>query len=196
MSRSGDPLWDDVPAHVRAPPPPAEPDSATRRGRWPIAVAVVLVVALAGWAGWATYAMRENENRAVAWQQRASALDVHTRRADAILAARTQALNVRVDQLNTLGSELAKAQSDLKSSQGDVSTLEVRQRQLAAEKAGVEDQAQMLDGVAGAYVRCKLDLVNLLGAVAKGSKASAGYATARSSCANADAQLRAYLSAY
>jgi hypothetical protein len=194
---SKEPLWNDVPERVRTEPePPAPPQAPRRPRRWWLAAAVVLVVALAAWAGWATYAMRENENRATAWQERTKVLQSRTDRLDAVLAQRTKTLNTRVDQLNLLGVRLADAQSALKRSEGDVSSLEVRQRQLADEKAQLEDQARILDGVARSYVICKDDLVALLTDVARNLDATASYDAAQQSCSLADTQLRSYLDAF
>jgi hypothetical protein len=194
---SKEPLWKDVPERVRADPePPPPPQEPRRPRRWWLVVTVVLFVALAAWAGWATYAMRENENRATAWQKRTTVLQERTDRLDAVLAERTKTLNTRVDQLNLLGVRLADAQSALKRSEGDVSSLEVRQRQLADEKAQLEDQARILDSVARSYVTCKDDLVVLLTVVARNLDATASYDTAQRSCSLADTQLRSYLDAF
>src|SRR5262249_5674603 len=136
--------------------------------RW-LVPAAALVVALAAWAGWATYAMLENEQRAISWQEQSRTAVAHAQKLDATLAARTKALNDRVDQLNILGARLADQQAALKRSEGDVSTLELRQRQLANEKAQLEDQARMLTGVARSYSTCKNDLIDLLAAVGDGT---------------------------
>ena len=198
-SDSKEPLWEQVPENVRRDPkpPPAPPEPRRpRRRRWAAIVAGALVVALVAWAGWATYAMRENENRAVAWQERTKALQSRADELDTILASRTRTLNARVDQLNILGTKLADLQGALHRSQGDVSSLEVRQRQLADEKAQLEDQAAILDRVARSYVTCKADLLQLLTDVANDSNAAVSYTAAQGSCSLADTQLRSYLDAY
>ena len=154
------------------------------------------MLALAGWAGWATYAMRENEQRAVAWQERTKSLQTDAKRLAAVLAARTRTLNDRVDQLNTLGVKLGQAQAALHELAGRVSNLEVRQRQLASEKAWLEDQARILDGVAGAYLTCKDDLLEVLSQLERGRASTAAYNQAQTSCVKADIQLRAYVNAF
>jgi hypothetical protein len=195
-SDSKEPLWQQVPERVRREPEPAEPPEPPRRRHWWPIVAVALVLGLAGWAAWATYAMRENENRAVAWQERSQTLRADLRRLDTVLTSRTRELNTRVDQLNILGGRLTDAQDALRRSEGDVSSLEVRQRQLADEKAQLEDQARMLGSVARTYQLCKSHLIDLLEDVATGVDATASYTAASSSCANADDQLDAYLHAF
>jgi len=195
-SDSREPLWENLPERVRTEPEPVDPPEARgHRRRWPIVVAV-LFVAMAAWAGWATYAMRENENRALAWQERANALGVRTRVAERRLTERTRTLNDRVDQLNILGARLADAQAALHRSEGDVSSLEVRQRQLADEKAQLEDQAQLLSGVARSYAACKQDLIDLLTDVQTNTDPTASYTAASRSCASADDQLQAYVHAF
>jgi septal ring factor EnvC (AmiA/AmiB activator) len=159
-------------------------------------VAVVLVAVLAGWAAWATYAMLENESRATSWQERSQTLRSDLRRLDAVLASRTRELNTRVDQLNVLGGRLTDAHNALKRSEGDVSSLEVRQRQLADEKAELEDQARLLANVARTYQTCKADLIDLLDDISLDSDATASYRAASISCANADDQLDAYLHSF
>ena len=192
-SDSKEPLWQQLPEGVRREPAPvAEREPRAGRPWWRIA-AVALVLALAGWAAWATYAMRENENRAVAWQERSQTLRADLRRLDTVLTSRTRELNARVDQLNLLGTRLTDAQAALRRSEGDVSGLEVRQRQLADEKAQLEDKAQLLAGVARTYQTCKADLIDLLDDIATNSDATASYNAASASCANADSQLNAYL---
>jgi septal ring factor EnvC (AmiA/AmiB activator) len=193
------PLWESVPEHVRLEPRPPvveqpKPPPKPRR-RW-LGLAVVAVAALAAWAGWATYAMLENEQRAVSWQKDSRAVSAHAQRLDATLAARTKALNDRVDQLNILGARLADQQAALRRSEGDVSSLEARQRQLANEKAQLEDRARVLTAVARSYSTCKQDLIDLLTAVEDHADSSTRYDTADSSCALADDQLQAYLHAF
>jgi septal ring factor EnvC (AmiA/AmiB activator) len=192
-SDANEPLWQQVPEGVRREPDPAPaPEPRPRRRLWPVAAAV-LVAALAGWAAWATYAMRENENRAVAWQERSKTLRADLRRLDAALTSRTRELNTRVDQLNILGGRLADAQDALQRSEGDVSSLEVRQRQLADEKAQLEDQSRLLASVARTYQTCKADLIDLLDDITANADATASYTAASTSCANADDQLAAFL---
>ena len=136
-SDSKEPLWQGVPERVRAEPAPAEAGDepaapaalaarARRRGRrarWP-----------AGPRGPRTRCARTSSGRS---RGRSSRRRSRCRRGSSTrsLAARTRTLNDRVDQLNVLGTKLADAQAALTRSEGDVSSLEVRQRQLADEKA-------------------------------------------------------------
>ena len=78
-------------------------------------------------------------------------------------------------------------------SQGDVSSLEVRQRELANEKAQLQDQQAALDGVASNYVSCKQDLIQLLSDVTNGYDTTYDYNVASSDCSSADSSLQSYL---
>jgi hypothetical protein len=140
--------------------------------------------------------MRANEQRTLRWQQRTRVLERNTRQLQSLLNARTKTLNARVDQLNRVGGKLVAAQTALDRSQGDVAGLEERQRQLANEKAQIEDQAHMLDQVAAAYVSCKGDLIQLLSDFANGYDTSYSFDAANTSCTGADDQLQTYLGAY
>ena len=155
-----------------------------------------IAVVLAAVAGWAIFAMHANEQRALSWQRRAQKLQANSTQLEALLTARTSLLNQRIDQLNRLAGRLRVSQVALNQSQGDVSSLEERQRQLANEKAQLQDQQRALDNVAGAYVSCKQDLVQLLADVANGYDTTYPYGTANTDCTNADTSLQSYLSAY
>lgn len=156
----------------------------------------VIAVVLAAVAGWAIFAMHANEQRALSWQRRAQKLQANSTQLEALLAARTRLLNQRIDQLNRLAGKLKRSQVALNQSQGDVSSLEERQRQLANEKAQLQDQQRALDNIAGAYVSCKQDLVQLLSDGANGYDTTYSYGTANTDCTNADTSLQSYLSAY
>jgi TolA-binding protein len=158
--------------------------------------ASAITVVLAAVAGWAIFAMHANEQRARSWQRRAQKLEANSKQLEALLAARTRLLNERIDQLNRIAGKLKLSQVALNQSQGDVSSLEERQRQLANEKAQLQDQQRGLDNVAGAYVTCKQDLVQLLSDVANGYDTTYSYGTANTDCTNADTSLQRYLSAY
>lgn len=172
--------------------PPARP----RTRRWlPIALAA-LVLVLAALAGWALYAMRANDQRAESWQRRAVALEANTKQLESLVGARTRLLNQRIDQMNALAGKLKRSQVALNQSQGDVSSLEERQRELANEKAQLQDQQRALDGVAAGYLTCKRDLIQLLSDEVSGYDTTYDYATANSDCSSADSALQSYLSAY
>ena len=124
----------------------------SRSWGWVIAVALVV---LAGATGYFVLAAHRNRDAADQWQARAGTLQ-------RTLTARTNQLNARTGALN-------KAAADLKRSQSDVASLEARQKQLANEKAQVEDQsgalklqAQSLATIAGEQRQCTSDLTELL----------------------------------
>jgi TolA-binding protein len=154
------------------------------------------VVVLAGLAAWGLYGMHTNERRAVAWEHRARLLQANAAQLESLLAARTRLLNQRIDQMNNMARKLKSSQVALTQSQGDVSSLEERQRQLADEKAQLQDQQHLLDQVAGSYVTCKQDLIQLLADVANGYDTTYSYDTANTDCTNADNSLQNYLSNY
>jgi len=156
----------------------------------------VVVLLLAGVAGWALYAMHTNEQRAVSWERRAVRLQANATQLESLLAARTRLLNQRIDQMNGLARKLKVSQVALGQSQGDVSSLETRQRELANEKAQLQDQQRTLDEVAGAYVTCKQDLIQLLSDVGNGYDTTSSYNTANTDCTYADDSLQGYVGAY
>ena len=115
----------------------------------------VAIVALGAVAVYFVYAARENRDAADQWESRAGRLQ-------RTLTARTHQLNTRTDALN----RTARA---LKRSEADVVALESRQRQLASEKAQVEDargalelQASSLATIAGEQRQCTSELTELL----------------------------------
>ena len=110
--------------------------------------------------------MHANEVRAHSWQHRALLLRRDEAQLQSLLSARTRLLNQRIDQVNRLAKKLGRSQVALGQSQGDVASLEERQRQLANEKAQLQDQQAALDEVAGNYVTCKQDLIQLITDVA------------------------------
>jgi Tfp pilus assembly protein PilN len=103
----------------------------SRRRRSPrrAAAVVLLAVVLAALAGGALYfssTSRSNRSAALEWR-------AHALRSDRLVAARTHQLNTRSAALNRTAAKLNR-------SQADVRRLEARQRDLANEKARVEDQ--------------------------------------------------------
>lgn len=155
-----------------------------------------LVLALAGLGGWALYAMHENEVHAHSWARRASVLQKEESQLQSLLSARTRLLNQRIDQVNGLAKKLKHSQAALGQSQGDVASLEERQRQLANEKAQLQDQQAALDEVASAYVSCKQDLVQLISDIAGGYDTTYDFNIASSDCSSADSSLQSYLSTW
>lgn len=169
--------------------------SRFRKNRMPLLLSAVALV-LAGLTAWALYAMHVNEVRAHAWEKRAHVLQHDESQLQSLLTARTRLLNERIDQVNGLARKLRRSQVALGQSQGDVSSLEVRQRELANEKAQLQDQQAALDQVASNYVTCKQDLIQLLSDVANGYDTSYDYSAANSDCSNADSSLQGYLSSW
>jgi septal ring factor EnvC (AmiA/AmiB activator) len=113
------------------------------------------IVALGAAAVYFVYASKQNRDAADRWQSKAGALE-------RTLTARTRQLNTRTEALN-------KAAASLKRSEQDVDDLEDRQRQLANEKAQVEDargalelQATSLATIAGEQRQCTSQLTELL----------------------------------
>jgi hypothetical protein len=98
--------------------------------------------------------------------------------------------------MNQLARKLKQSEVALGQSQLDVSSLEKRQRELANDKAQLQDQQRLLDQVAGAYVTCKGDLIQLFNDIASGYDTTYSYNTASTDCTSADDSLQSYLGAY
>jgi uncharacterized protein HemX len=169
------------PEERREPMTPRTPVSrpAPRRRRLlPItaAIAIALALALAG----ATALAFSNKSRADRWEDRAFTLERNTEQLNGLLIERSTQLNERTRELNQLAAKVERQQSALTRSESDVASLTRRQRELAAEKAEVEDsraalqlQSRALNSVASAFVSCKDGLVSLLGYVVEGDSGSA-----------------------
>ena len=156
------------------------PVARRRGGRWllPLLVAVALVLA-AALAGVSALAY-SNKSRADDWEERAFTLERHTEQLNGLLVERSTQLNERTRELNQLAAKVERQQSALSRSESDVASLTRRQRELAAEKAEVEDsraalrlQSRVLSSVANAFVACKDGLVSLLAYVLGGDQTSA-----------------------
>jgi chromosome segregation ATPase len=118
-------------------------------------VVALAIVALAVGAGYFVYAAHVNRDAADRWRSRAGTLE-------RTLTARTRQLNTRTQALN-------RTATALKRSEADVQSLEDRQRQLASEKAQVEDargalelQTSSLATIAGEQRQCTSELTELL----------------------------------
>jgi chromosome segregation ATPase len=155
--------------------------------------------------GAAGYLAWTNKSRADDWHAQAVKLQADSNRLQAALDQRTKTLNERTEDVNTLAAKVADADEAIQRSEGDVKRLERRQRQLAAEKANVEDaraalalQAVALEDVASAYITCKQGLTQALGYIAAndyyGLSAIANGVDA--DCAAADNALRSYTNSY
>ena len=141
------------------------------RRRQRIVWAVVALVVLGG-ASVLSVAVKQNRDRAEGWRQRAIGAEEIVEGQRVVIATRSQELNRRTTQVNTLTARVRATRTALRRSEGDVSELARRQRALANEKARVEDerrqlQAQQaaLEGVAADVLSCNSGLVDVLGAV-------------------------------
>jgi hypothetical protein len=156
------------------PPAPAPP----RRG-WPIVAALIAAIAVAVAAG-SAYVAWDNKSRAERWEERAFTLERNTEQLNGLLVERSTQLNERTRELNTLAGKVTRQQNALARSESDVETLSDRQRELAAEKAAVEDsraelalQSTALEGVADSLVVCNAGLFELFGYIVAGDRAKA-----------------------
>lgn len=181
----------------------AQRRSSSSVGRRVLALVVVLglAVALAGVAALAY----SNKSRADRWEDRAFTLERNTEQLNGLLIERSTQLNERTRELNTLAAKVQRQQSALTRSESDVASLSRRQRELAAEKAEVEDsraalrvQSRELNSVANAFVACKDGLVALLGYVLDGdqSSASAVVDSVGADCSRAESLLLDYRSRF
>lgn len=122
-----------------------------------------------------------------------------------VLVERSNMLDARTREVNRMAMKVREHQSALRRSEADVSSLERRQRALAAEKADVEDQRAALlvqsaaiEGVADAFVDCKDGLVLLLDYVLDEDyfSASAIISDVSSDCSYAESTLADYNATY
>lgn len=176
-----------------------------RRRRLWIALALgaslLLIATLAG----SGYLALSNKSRADRWEGRALTLERNVDQLNGLLVARSNTLNARTRELNRMAGKVRQQQSSLRRSEADVSSLEQRQRALAAEKAEVEDsraqlavQAASLENVADAFVDCKDGLVELLGYILDEDYYSTNVVISRvsSDCGYAESALSDYNATY
>lgn len=139
------------------------------------------------------FALDDHANRASAQEWRARAVELrHVLDArDTQLAQRTRALTVASGQLTSLG--------------GQVGTLDQRTRQLAAEKAQVEDQRALLQSrsdaltkVAQEEITCSGDLSQAIPHISAQDSAwlTANAATINQDCQQAQSDLNAFNATY
>jgi hypothetical protein len=156
-------------------------------------------------AGGMTFLAVSNKSQADRWETRASRLQRNADALNTLLVRRTAVLNARVRQLNVMGAKVTQATTALRRSEGDVQSLEVRQRQLADEKAQLEDQRTQLEQeqgdltqVASNYITCKRDLTSAIQAVANQdySWLDAYGQAVQDECSNADSSLQDFVSTY
>jgi uncharacterized protein HemX len=169
------------PATEVASAPRRPPAPARRRRGWPIVAALIAIAAIAVFvAAGSAYVAWDNKNRAERWEERAFGLERNTEQLNGLLVERSTQLNERTRELNTLAGKVTRQQNALARSESDVETLSDRQRELAAEKAAVEDsraelalQSTALEGVADSLVVCNAGLFELFGYVVAGDRAKA-----------------------
>jgi TolA-binding protein len=203
MSEAG---WPELPNETHALPAEGTANSlsaevtASRSGRYSrrgvaLAVTIAGLVAAAGTGGYLTFV---NKSRADRWEHRAVRLQANVDTLDAIVVRRTELLNERVGQLNAMATKVKLSQAALSKSEGDVQGLEQRQRELANEKAQLEDERAALTDVASKYITCKGDLENAIQAVANQDWAwiNAYGSEVAGDCDAADGSLQGFLSAY
>jgi TolA-binding protein len=166
--------------------------SRFRKHRLALGFTTVIAVLVAV-AGWALYAVHENQVRARSWERRAAVLQKDESQLQSLLSARTRLLNQRIDQVNSLATKLHRSQVALGQSQGDVSSLEVRQRELANEKAQLQDQQAALHQVVNSYVTCQGDLVQVVSDLASGVDGTYDFQIADSDCTEANNGFQNYL---
>ena len=145
------------------------------------------IVALGGAATYFVYASKENRDAADRWRTRAGTLE--------------RTLTARMRQLNTRTEALNKAAAALKRSEADVTELSKRQRELANEKAQVEDargalelQTTSLATIAGEQRDCTTGLAELLNRYAAEDFAwvDANAATVSATCEKAQTDFAAF----
>lgn len=176
-----------------------------RRHRLLGAGGIALALVLLALAGIASYVAFDNRDRANRWQARAAALQRSVDTVNDVLVKRTETLNARVSQLNAMATKVRQAQVALSRSEGDVNTLEQRQRELANEKAQLEDeraalveQQSSLEQVASSFVACKGELEDVLDAIANDDYTwlQVNGETVAGDCEAADSSLSDYVSTY
>jgi septal ring factor EnvC (AmiA/AmiB activator) len=187
----------------RRPAPPTR-SRGNSRG-WLLVVAFAVAVAALLVAAGAAYVAYDNENRAADWEARAFRLERNTEQLNGLLVERSTQLNERTRELNAIASKVTRQQNALARSESDVETLSDRQRELAAEKAAVEDsraslavQSAALEDVASSLLACNSGLFELFGYVVNGDRSSADTIvdTVSADCDLAESQFADYRARY
>jgi hypothetical protein len=175
------------------------------RGRLKVAAIVTSyglllgALALTGYLAWTNY------DRADRWERRASTLERNVRSLNDLLVVRSAGLNARTREVNAMAAKVKSARRALLRSEADVATLARRQRELANEKAQVEDaRAQLaaettaLEDVASAFIDCKDGLIDVLGYIADDEYylANAYYDEVSADCSSAEDALATYHASY
>ena len=154
-----------------APPGESTGDGVVRRDKRAFLVLGLLVLAVLA-AGWAAYEARQNGQAADAWHQRAVEYEEQVNGLRTLIGERSAQLNNRTRQANALASNLRSTRSQLRRSEGDVTSLSRRQRELANEKAHLEDerrslqqQANILTVGESGCINCKSYLIDVINAL-------------------------------
>jgi septal ring factor EnvC (AmiA/AmiB activator) len=178
---------------------------ATSRSRAGLIIAILVVlVLLAALAGVGALAY-SNKTRADGWEARAFRLERNTEQLNGLLIERSTQLSERTTEVNRLAAKVTRQQNALTRSESDVASLSQRQRELAAEKARVEDsraelqvQSTVLKSVANSFVECKDGLVALLGYVIQEDNAAASRIVdgVAADCSTAESSLARYRARY
>jgi septal ring factor EnvC (AmiA/AmiB activator) len=167
-----------------------------------IAFAVCLFLIAGSTAGYLAWT---NKARADDWQGRAAQLEANVTELEETINERTQELNERTEDLNQMAAKVTAAARAIARSESDVKLLERRQRQLANEKAQVEDaraqlalQTATIEDVASAFITCKDGLTQLLSFVLAQDYFSANsiVGRVRADCDTAEARLDSYFANY
>jgi chromosome segregation ATPase len=168
------------------------------RRDWRFVVAIPVAVLLLLGAGWFAYEAHANEQAAGDWREQAIGLEEQVNGLRALIGERSAQLNERTRQGNRLADNLRSTRSALRRSEGDVTSLARRQRELASEKAQLEDQRRALQQMAGdlveiasRYIACKSSLIDV-----NYSSASYEIDIANSRCDSAASALNMYVAAY
>jgi hypothetical protein len=185
--------------------PPSPAVRVTERRRQPSLLLAVGALAVVLALGGAAYVAVTNKSRADRWQERTERLERNASALNSVLIARSNALNERTVQLNRLAARVREGQGALRRSQADVSSLARRQRELANEKAQLEDgrveltaQAATLEDIALDFATCKDGLVELLGYALRQEVDSMSNVVpgVEADCGRAETRLAAYRSIY
>ena len=132
----------------------------------------------------------ENHDRADRWRDRSVVLQD-------LVADRTRGLNRQTARLNVASTRLRDARRAIGESEQDVVLLEARQRELANEKAQVEDERAALLSAAGQLESCNAGMESLIQVISSGLEPDpaelGGLVTV---CDAADAAVSAYLQTY
>lgn len=157
-----------------------------------------MLIVLLGSLSVAVFVAVANKSRADRWRSRSVQLQANAAALNVVVIRRTQVLNARIHQLDAMAAKVKRSQTALSQSEGDVQSLEQRQRQLANDKAQLEDERVALTDVASNYITCKDDLQNAVQAIADQDWVWIDtYAPqVNSDCDTADTSLQGFLSAY